>query len=395
MARRRITANRLSRDDLFTALMADKELADSIPVNSREDFDFLPVLGRGSYAVAFDLMNDQVLKLSTDEFEFEVFSAIKAYQDANDGEPAPGFLAIEELRMLPGTYPETLTGPQQRLFHTDDSVREARCFAVIIERALPLHEAMDEIAQQSAIEWTRLDAGRDLFLFIVSLRDQGDSREYATEMFKKRWPAKYKVANKAFADDLLDAWEWLLQRGFVLADLHDGNIGFNLNGEPVLIDLGHGTRFQPVQPNTGAGFGRVEASFVRYLRKATRVFHDLGTVELRCDEEAASDNGHGSERQFGFATTSAPWRISFARKTNDLAANYIDGLMAHEFGHIIDHRYGSDLPKMLGMNLPRSVERRADVIAEFVFGQQIRYGGPHLIQCVNCEGVSPRPKHLG
>ena len=74
---------------------------------------------------------------------------------------------------------------------------------------------------------------------------------------------------------------------------------------------------------------------------------------------------------------------------------YIDGLMAHEFGHAIDHRYGKEaLEARFGKRLPDSVERRADKIAEYVFGRPIEYG--HLdVQCISCGGKAKRPRRLG
>lgn len=124
-------------------------------------------------------------------------------------------------------------------------------------------------------------------------------------------------------------------------------------------------------------------------------FPDYGTLELHLDEEAGSDNGHGAERQFGWCTTTAPFQISFASKIETIPDAYIDGLLRHEFGHAIDHRYGTrEVERRLHKRLPKSVERRADKIAEYVFGSPIQYGRLD-IQCVNCRGKKSRPKKLG
>lgn len=125
-------------------------------------------------------------------------------------------------------------------------------------------------------------------------------------------------------------------------------------------------------------------------------FPDFGDIELHEDEAAGGDNGHGSERQFGYCKDGDPIVIAFAPKTGALATSFIRGLMRHEFGHAIDFRYGkSFLERTLDVELPHGVERRADAIAEVVFGDPIVYGGQHLVQCVSCQGQYPRPKKLG
>lgn len=125
-------------------------------------------------------------------------------------------------------------------------------------------------------------------------------------------------------------------------------------------------------------------------------FPDFGDIELHEDEKAGGDNGHGSERQFGYCKDGDPIVLAFAAKTDSLARPFIRGLMRHEFGHAIDFRYGkAKLERTLGIKLPAGVERRADAIAEAVFGDPIVYGGKHLVQCVSCEGEYPRPKKLG
>jgi len=138
---------------------------------------------------------------------------------------------------------------------------------------------------------------------------------------------------------------------------------------------------------------RAQACFDRLFDDLEKQFPDFGTLELHHDENAGSDNGAGAERQFGFCTVKPPFRISFAQKIEALPSEYIEGLMAHEMGHALDHRYGAELPKRLGKRLPESVERRADKIAEYVFGNAVRYGDLD-IQCVKCQGKKTRPRRL-
>ena len=140
---------------------------------------------------------------------------------------------------------------------------------------------------------------------------------------------------------------------------------------------------------------RARKTFDRLFDTIAEQFPDFGELELHHDEAAGSDNGHGSERQFGWCTTTAPFQISFASKIEDLPDAYVEGLLVHEMGHALDHRYGTkELQRRLGKQLPKSVERRADKIGEYVFGNPIRYGQLD-IQCVRCRGKQKRPRKLG
>jgi hypothetical protein len=149
----------------------------------------------------------------------------------------------------------------------------------------------------------------------------------------------------------------------------------------------------PLTPN-GPMLPRARECFDECFDVLSRQFPDFGELELHHDEAAGGDNGHGSERQFGFCTVDPPFQISFAQKIEGLPDKYIRGLMRHEMGHALDHRYGTQLPKLLGKRLPESVERRADMIAEHVFGDPVRYGDLD-VQCVQCEGKPRRPRRLG
>lgn len=148
-----------------------------------------------------------------------------------------------------------------------------------------------------------------------------------------------------------------------------------------------------IEPN-GRSMPKVRAAFDECFDALTEQFPDFGDLELHQDEKAGSDNGHGSERQFGYCMDGKPIRIAFAAKTEDLPVANIRGLMAHEFGHALDYRYGDKLGKMLGQRLPAGVERRADAIAKAVFGRTIKYDSRD-IQCVACQGKSVRPRRLG
>lgn len=147
--------------------------------------------------------------------------------------------------------------------------------------------------------------------------------------------------------------------------------------------------------NNPTSLPRAQASFDRHFDALAQQFPDYGALELHHDEKAGGDNGHGSERQFGYCTVDPPFRIAFAAKIEQMPDEYIDGLMAHEFGHAIDHRYGQKaLEAHFGKRLPDSVERRADKIAEYTFGRPIEYGKLD-VQCIECGGKQQRPRRLG
>ena len=151
----------------------------------------------------------------------------------------------------------------------------------------------------------------------------------------------------------------------------------------------------PNARSTEGDLPRTSAIFDALFDQLAADFDDFGEIELHCDEAAGSDNGHGSDRQFGYCSTEAPWRIAFAAKIETLPDEYISGLVRHELGHALDHRYGRKaLEKRFGKKLPDSVERRADKVAEYAFGEPIEYGDLD-VQCVGCEGKPGRPKRLG
>jgi hypothetical protein len=161
-----------------------------------------------------------------------------------------------------------------------------------------------------------------------------------------------------------------------------------------LVSAGADNR-EDLMPNRAAPFTKVKEVFDQCFDIIDEQFPDFGEVELHEDEKAGSDNGAGSERQFGYCKNGTPIVIAFAAKTENLPIRNIRGLMRHEFGHALDFRYGrAHLSKLFGERLSAGGELRADQIAEHVFGDKIEYDDL-LIQCIGCGGVSPRPKKLG
>jgi len=71
-----------------------------------------------------------------------------------------------------------------------------------------------------------------------------------------------------------------------------------------------------------------------------------------------------------------------------------DAVIRHELGHVIDAHFPfRKLREWAPGKLPRGLERRADVIAEVVWGEPIKYDRD-TVQSICC-GVHPRPPHLG
>ena len=74
--------------------------------------------------------------------------------------------------------------------------------------------------------------------------------------------------------------------------------------------------------------------------------------------------------------------VNVVKRVLDFSDNAIVALMRHEIGHLCDPFVESE-----------GREQRADDIAELVFGDKIRYSGPHKLQTIG-SGEYPRPKEL-
>ena len=70
-----------------------------------------------------------------------------------------------------------------------------------------------------------------------------------------------------------------------------------------------------------------------------------------------------------------------------------EGLLRHELGHAVEFHLGVDRLHQWMPNLPAGGERRADAVAERLYGGHIFYDHD-LIQTIN-GGTRPRPVHLG
>jgi len=122
-------------------------------------------------------------------------------------------------------------------------------------------------------------------------------------------------------------------------------------------------------------------------------FPDFPNVSFRLHEDAGDQGRHYAYCE---QKPDRSLHITFAPDAAELSKKHIIGLMYHELGHAVDFEYpGRHLTYRLGSGIPRERERRADEIARRVFGVDIQYD-PRIgyVQCVRCDGVSPRPRGL-
>ena len=89
--------------------------------------------------------------------------------------------------------------------------------------------------------------------------------------------------------------------------------------------------------------------------------------------------------------------MAFASKILIADPERADGIIRHEIGHVMDLCVPEDAldhwATAQGVQLPKTVERRADAIAEAIWGQPLRYDAD-LVQTTG-RGRAPRPRHLG
>lgn len=323
------------------------------------------ILGVGHYAYAFSLDSGLVLKVTDDPDDARVSSFVKLAQDEEG--PIEGLPYIVDVVSLPGVYEANETEPADPRY----------LYAIVMERVVPARELFPKERRATIREALREFAtGYDSGEFILTRSEE------------------------KFLDPIKHALSWLRHHNINVTDTHVGNIGTAAGDRPVIFDFGHGS-VSPASPqvrvemtrNGSADLVKARKVFDECFDIVEQMFPDFGDCELHHDERAGGDNGAGSDRQYGYCQDGDPIVIAFAAKVEELPVANIRGLMRHEFGHAIDFRYGKQLGRMLGIRLPAGVERRADVIAEAVFGDEIRYDS-RLVQCVRCQGVSPRPRKL-
>jgi hypothetical protein len=101
-----------------------------------------------------------------------------------------------------------------------------------------------------------------------------------------------------------------------------------------------------------------------------------------------------SGRAFAFFQWEPEVRFAFSPRILDQPEHRQRGIFRHEVGHAVHHYLGRNrLRELLGEELEASDERLADQIAEWLYGDPIRYDG-ETVQSVS-QGHTPRPAWLG
>jgi hypothetical protein len=375
-----LTPNRATMVDIRAALTSAPSFMKSLGL-SKDDVAELGVLwiGKGHYAHVFALHDGRILKVTDDADDATAAELIR--RAVAGGELLVGLPYIDDVKRFRPEFIEN---------ETDDELGPRPLFAIVSERVVPMkkfealpisiRELLGYMAKNAV--WTVADAAT---IF------RGEYRLSSQKLLGH--PDMTSVV-----DQVMQGVKWLDLHGISVRDLHERNFGTAAGGRAALFDFGHnsniGSKVSVAVAKNGRSMPHVRAAFDECFDRVERDFHDFGALELHEDQRAGADNGHGSERQFGYCMDGSPIKIAFAAKTEDLPIANIRGLMAHEFGHALDYRYGKDLPKMLRQRLPDGVERRADAIAKAVFGRTIKYDSRD-IQCVQCEGVDKRPRRLG
>lgn len=435
-----LVPNRATIEDIEAALLRAPNLLARLGLHSEDGRTLdLHQIGLGHYAHAFLLPSGLVLKVTDDEDDARV---CKMIMDLANGKPGLPF--IEAVYRLPGDVYENET----------DEPFERPLFAVVMEPITPASKAGLSRTRGGEVRG-RLLGEAVLYPSMEAELATDEARAFVKAIRRGvHWLAQHGVSvvdlhhgNFGYASGkrpvLIDFGHGSLQDEFIMKPIEmasnpqkptdrDVRDVWRALGSPE-VDLDELRMGIEVEPEHGGGMrqaGKVAMDHLREFpdyytrlmkmearakaglapngRKISRAqrafdecfdvieerFPDFGDIELHEDELAGSDNGAGSERQFGYCMDGKPIRIAFAAKIEKLPVENIRGLMAHEFGHALDYRYGKKLGSMLGVRLPEGVERRADAIAKAVFGRTIKYD-ERLIQCVDCDGTSPRPRRLG
>lgn len=384
-----LTPNRATLADVEQALRSAPRLMETHGL-TEEDLSMLGDrhIGAGHYAHVFSLPSGLVLKITDDADDAMAAAVIR---DANAaGQYPPGLPQVVDVKRFRDKVEED---------ETNGWGMTRPLFAIVYEAVVPLKPSLSD-EQRAAVRVVLPDMSQ-----LGVWRLQGVTPEHFR--YEEVEAAKLLLETPMVAkrlDEAMRGVRWLWDKGFEVKDLHAGNFGTAAGGRSVLFDFGHySNAYVEDQPEievarnsatTASSMPNVRAAFDECFDALKEQFPDFGALELHQDEKAGGDNGHGSERQFGYCMDSKPIRVAFAAKTEDMPVANIRGLMAHEFGHALDYRYGDKLGKMLGQRLPVGVERRADAIAKAVFGRTIKYDGRD-IQCVACQGKSVRPRRLG
>jgi hypothetical protein len=107
----------------------------------------------------------------------------------------------------------------------------------------------------------------------------------------------------------------------------------------------------------------------------------------------ADDDYFPNKRDYAFCLDEHGTKfIAGGRKLLRANPDRQEAILRHEFGHALDYHLGKKLDAMY-RGLPQTAERRADAIAEAVWGDRILYD-KDTVQSLR-HGVFPRPRRLG
>ena len=135
---------------------------------------------------------------------------------------------------------------------------------------------------------------------------------------------------------------------------------------------------------------------LRRWAEIVAVLPSLAEVSLHAEEGYSPH----FDQPRGYAVTRGEpgaWTVVFAPKISQLTVDHVEALVRHELGHVLDFSIPTDALNALaasrGVQLPTTPERRADAIAELVWGRPIAYD-PNDVQTL-AGGIRPRPESLG
>lgn len=313
------------------------------------------LIGEGAYAIVFQIPGNRVLKHTWDMHDAAVAAAVKGrdlrgvvkIEEVFESPIKGYFIIAEKLKVMPSTDARKITNQDQLL-------------------------ATLMLAVEAEWEW--------------------EDQEWLTYTELEFPIADMRLAQQ-LKQDLKVGLENLRALGANVRDIHVWNVGLRQRKERwelAILDFGHlswrGTKPQ-LEIARNPNISKVQKAFDKWFDRVEQKFPDFGLLELHSDVKA-----HDGGRHFAYCKDGDPLAIAFAPEAEDLPETNVLGLMAHEFGHAIDFRYGKDeLQKQLG-KLPQDIEKRADAIANAIFNITIKYD-QNLVQCISCKGV-PRPKGL-
>lgn len=192
------------------------------------------------------------------------------------------------------------------------------------------------------------------------------------------------------------AWAYFGKPDISVDELHDEMSHRNRDGlniwDNAKASIEHLMQKKEIRPN-GDPMEKVKKHFEALFATLEKRFPDFGELSLYEDPKA-----HDGGRHYAYCARNRDGsiEIAFAREAAyDLSDDHLIAMMAHEMGHAIDFAYGAKrLESDLGVKLSTDTERRADQIAEAVFGFAIRYDPKCAYTQSLTKGVYPRPEGL-